>query len=581
MISRYTMLTFVFSALVGLAFSQEDPPDVIFHSGKIVTVDPAFSIAEAMAIRADRIVAVGSQSQIEQLAGTETRRIDLHGKVVLPGLIDSHLHAPAASVYEFDHEVPEMETIADVLNYVRSRAEQLEDGQWILVSQVFITRLREQRYPTRAELDAAAPRNPVVFRTGPDASVNSLALKLSGIDRDFQVTDGKPCRIEKDADGEPTGILRSCARFIKYVNPGREPTREERIERLRLLLADYNSVGLTSIVDGDTSDEEVGLFEALKQRGQLTCRTFVALSVDAQMPIEQIRERIREAAAHPLHRYDNVLWMGAVKSYLDGGMLTGSAYMRQPWGISKVYSIEDPEYRGMLFIEPDKLYEIMKEALRNGLQFTAHSVGDGAVHAFIDAAERINRHDFPVGDKRPCIVHSNFTSLEAIRKMAQLGVVANLQPSWLWLDAATLVKQFGWERLAYFQPYRTIFDEGAVVGGGSDHMQKIGSFRSVNPYNPFLGMWITLTRKGRWLDGVLHPEQIITREQAIRLYTINNAYLTFEEKEKGSLEPGKLADFIILDRDILTCPVDEVKSIQVEQTWIGGRPVYTRAAVRR
>jgi len=575
------MLTFVFTGVVGLAFAQEDPPDIIFHSGKIVTVDPAFSIAEAMAVRADRIVAVGGRTQVEQLAGTETRRIDLHGKVVLPGLIDSHLHAPAASVYEFDHEVPEMETIADVLNYVRSRGEQLEDGQWILVSQVFVTRLREQRYPTRAELDAAAPRNPVVFRTGPDASLNSLALKLSGIDRDFQVTDGQPCRVERDADGEPTGILRSCARFIKYVNPGREPTREERIERLRLLLADYNSVGLTSIVDGDTSDEEVGLYEALKERGQLTCRTFVALSVDAQMPIEQIRERIREAAAHPLRRYDNVLWLGAVKSYLDGGMLTGSAYMRQPWGISKVFSIEDPEYRGMLFIEPDKLYEIMKEALRNDLQFTAHSVGDGAVHAFIDAAERINRQDFPVRDKRPCIVHSNFTSLEAIRKMAQLGVVANLQPSWLWLDAATLVKQFGWERLAYFQPYRTIFEEGAIVGGGSDHMQKIGSFRSVNPYNPFLGMWITLTRQGRRLDGVLHPEQIITREQAIRLYTINNAYLTFEEKEKGSLEPGKLADFIILDRDILTCPVDEVKSIQVEQTWIGGRPVYTKEAVQR
>ncbi|HON01146.1 MAG TPA: amidohydrolase [Acidobacteriota bacterium] len=581
MLSRYTMLTFVFTGVVGLAFAQEDPPDIIFHSGKIVTVDPAFSIAEAMAVRADRIVAVGGRTQVEQLAGTETRRIDLHGKVVLPGLIDSHLHAPAASVYEFDHEVPEMETIADVLNYVRSRGEQLEDGQWILVSQVFVTRLREQRYPTRAELDAAAPRNPVVFRTGPDASLNSLALKLSGIDRDFQVTDGQPCRVERDADGEPTGILRSCARFIKYVNPGREPTREERIERLRLLLADYNSVGLTSIVDGDTSDEEVGLYEALKERGQLTCRTFVALSVDAQMPIEQIRERIREAAAHPLRRYDNVLWLGAVKSYLDGGMLTGSAYMRQPWGISKVFSIEDPEYRGMLFIEPDKLYEIMKEALRNDLQFTAHSVGDGAVHAFIDAAERINRQDFPVRDKRPCIVHSNFTSLEAIRKMAQLGVVANLQPSWLWLDAATLVKQFGWERLAYFQPYRTIFEEGAIVGGGSDHMQKIGSFRSVNPYNPFLGMWITLTRQGRRLDGVLHPEQIITREQAIRLYTINNAYLTFEEKEKGSLEPGKLADFIILDRDILTCPVDEVKSIQVEQTWIGGRPVYTKEAVQR
>ncbi len=280
----------------------------------------------------------------------------------------------------------------------------------------------------------------------------------------------------------------------------------------------------------------------------------MALSVDAQMPIDQIRERMRKAASNPLHRYDNMLWLRGAKSYLDGGMLTGSAYMREPWGVSKVYSIDDPTYRGMLYIQPDKLYEIMKEALAHDLQFTAHSVGDGAVHAFIDAAERIDRNDFRVRDKRPCITHSNFMSLEAVKKMADLGVVANMQPSWLWLDAATLLKQFGQERLAYFQPYKTIFEHGVTVGGGSDHMQKIGSLRSINPYNPFLGMWITVTRQGRWLEGSLHPEQIITRRQAIQLYTINNAFLTFEEKEKGSLEPGKLADFIVLDRDILSCP---------------------------
>jgi hypothetical protein len=250
--------------------------------------------------------------------------------------------------------------------------------------------------------------------------------------------------------------------------------------------------------------------------------------------------------------------------------------MREPWGVSEVYSIEDPKYRGMLFIQPDKLYEIMKEALANDLQFTAHSVGDGAVHAFIDAAERIDRDDFRVRDKRPCITHSNFMSLEAVQKMAQLGVVANLQPSWLWLDAATLMKQFGQGRLAYFQPYKTIFDLGVTVGGGSDHMQKIGSLRSINPYNPFLGMWITVTRKGRWMEGSLHPEQIISRQQAIQLYTIKNAFLMFEEKEKGSLEPGKLADFIVLDRDILSCPVDEIKSTGVEETWLGGRVIYSR-----
>jgi len=575
MIRRLVAIVLLFTLSVVASHAQDRSTDLIFHSGKVVTVDPSFSIAQAIAIRGDRIVAVGTTAEIKKLSGSNTRVIDLKGKTVLPGLMDSHMHPPAASMYEFDHEVPQMETIADVLRYIRSRADLLADGQWISLSQVFITRLKEQRYPTRTELDEAAPRNPVVFRTGPDACLNSLALKLSGIDRDFKITDGQPGRIEKDSNGEPTGILRSCSRFIKYVDPGKKPTRDDELRRLKQLLADYNSVGLTSIVDSDTSDEELELYRTLRERGELTCRTFVALAVDAQLPMEKIRERIRQTASSPLRSYDTMLWVRGAKSYLDGGMLTGSAYMREPWGVSKVYSIEDPQYRGMLFIKPDKLYEIMKEALANDLQFTAHSVGDGAVHAFIDAAEKIDRNDFSVRDKRPCITHSNFMSLEAVKKMAALGVVANLQPSWLWLDAATLLKQFGQARTTYFQPYKTIFELGATVGGGSDHMQKIGSFRSINPYNPFLGIWIMVTRKGRWMEGSLHPEQIISREQAIQLYTIKNAFLTFEEKEKGSLEPGKLADFVILDRDILACPVDEIRSIGVEETWLGGRLIYS------
>jgi predicted amidohydrolase YtcJ len=193
----------------------------------------------------------------------------------------------------------------------------------------------------------------------------------------------------------------------------------------------------------------------------------------------------------------------------------------------------------------------------------------------VDAYSEVN-NEFPVRTARPCISHANFMSAEAISRMKQLGVVADLQPAWLWLDGATLRKQFGNQRLAYFQPYKTLFESGVTVGGGSDHMQKIGSLRSINPYNPFLGMWTTLARQPRWTDEPLHPEQRITREQAIRLYTINNAYLTFEEEEKGSLEKGKLADFIVLDRDILTCPVDEIRNIQVEQTYLGGKQVYTR-----
>ena len=162
--------------------------------------------------------------------------------------------------------------------------------------------------------------------------------------------------------------------------------------------------------------------------------------------------------------------------------------------------------------------------------------------------------------------------------MQALGVVANLQPAWLYLDGTTLRQHFGVERLAYFHPYRTLFEQGVTVGGGSDHMQKIGSLRSINPYNPFLAMWTTIVRQPTGSKAPLHPEQALTREQAIRLYTINNAFLTFEEAQKGSLEPGKLADFIVLDRDILTCPVEGVKDIKVEATYLGGARVYVRPA---
>lgn len=567
-------------ALAGASgFQREPPPTHIFHNGKIVTVDPQFRIVEAMAIRDGRIAAVGTNADIVKLAGSGTERVDLGGKTVLPGLIDSHVHAPSASMYEFDGPVPDMESIEDVLAYLRTRAEKTEPGRWVTLSQVFITRLREQRYPTRAELDRVAPRNPVAFRTGPDASLNSMALSTSGIDTKFRVPEGEPCRVERDAKGDPTGILRNCGRYIKSGSGGSSPTEADRLARLKQLLADYNSVGITSIVDANADRDGVELYRTLREQNALTCRTFLAYGVDAQAPLDRIEATIREAASNPLHQHNDMLWLRGIKAFLDGGMLTGSAYMRQPWGVSKIYAIDDPQYRGVRFIEPDKLYQIAKLALANDLQFTAHSQGDAAVDAMVEAYERINRSDFPVRDRRPSITHASFMSKEAIEKMRTLGVVANLQPAWLLLDGATLRQHFGVERLTYFHPYRTLAEQGVTVGGGTDHMQKIGSLRSINPYNPFLGMWTTMVRVPRGSDAPLHPEQNLTREQAIRLYTINNAFITFEETRKGSLEPGKLADFIVLDRDILTCPVEQVKDIKVEATYLGGSRLYPRRSL--
>lgn len=548
-------------------------PNLILHNGKVVTVDREFSIAEAVAISGDRITAVGTNGEVRSLAASNTRMVDLEGKTVLPGLIDTHTHPLGAALYEFDHAVPDMETVADVLDYFRQRARIVPEGSWIRLQQVFITRLREQRYPTRAELDEAAPKHAAYFRTGPDASLNSLALELSGIDKDFRIPQGELGRIEREADGEPTGIIRSGAHLIKFEESQRAPTREDQLRRLKELLAAYNQIGLTSIADRNASPEAVGLYEELLGRNELTARVFVSAAINAQAPLEDIEASIAKLARHPRHRYGPMLWLRGIKFFLDGGMLTGSAYMREPWGVSEVYSITDPNYRGLRFVPPGKTYAILRLALRHGLQPTAHCVGDGAVHALIDAYGEID-DEFRVRDMRPSITHANFMSPEAVERMAEIGIVADLQPAWLERDGATLLKQFGEARLRYFQPYKSLRDAGVIVGGGSDHMQKIGDMRSINPYNPFFGMWVALTRQPRWTDVTLQPEQRITRQDAIRLYTANSAYITFTEDEKGSLEAGKLADLIVLDRDILECPVEDVKRIRVERTYLGGRLVH-------
>jgi predicted amidohydrolase YtcJ len=306
----------------------------------------------------------------------------------------------------------------------------------------------------------------------------------------------------------------------------------------------------------------------------LSVRVNLSMDVPYIGAIETIKERIRQIAADPLFKQrDDWLRIIGVKTFLDGGMLTGSAYMREPWGVSEMYGITDPKYRGVLFIPKERLREMARTTAGNGLQFTAHSVGDGAVHALLEVYDDLSR-EMPLRATRPCITHANFQGAEAVQIAARLGVVLDIQPAWLYLDTRTLVKQFGYDRLAWFQPLKSLFDAGVIVGGGSDHMQKIGSLRSNNPYNPFLGMQTAVTRRARWYDGVLHPEQGLTREQAIRFYTANNAHLLFQEPKTGSLEPGKFADLIVLDRDILTCPADEIVSTRVLQTYVGGKLVY-------
>src|SRR5438093_5303503 len=348
---RMTALVTGLAMLLAVNRSRAADADLILHHGKVVTVDPKFSIREGLAIKDGCILRVGTSQEVLQTRGPRTKLLDVNGKTVLPGLNDSHVHPTGACMTEFDHPIPEMESIQDVLDYVQARAKVSAEGEWITIDQVFITRLREQRYPTKEELDRAAPKNPVVFRTGPDAALNSLALKISKIDKDFRVTDLGAGYAEKDPKtGEPTGILRNCTRYVKsqVAAATRKPTDLERTERLLALFKDYNSVGLTSIIDRDASISAINQYRQLRDQGRLPLRIAVSQHIDTSGDIEQVQKNIRQVAQDPLHKWppppspsptrgegivgpsrrsgertrgegDSMLRIIGIKTYLDGG----------------------------------------------------------------------------------------------------------------------------------------------------------------------------------------------------------------------------------------------------------------------
>ncbi|MCA8992051.1 MAG: amidohydrolase family protein [Planctomycetaceae bacterium] len=552
------------------AFAAE-PADVVLKNGRIVTVDSEFHVAQSMAIREGRVVAVGSNADVAQLTGSATKVVDLEGRMVLPGLIDSHVHPTGASMFEADHEIPSFESIGDVLAYVRERTKVVPKGEWITLSQVFITRLREQRYPSRAELDEAAPEHPVLFRTGPDGSANSLALKENGIDRAFAAAHPENVMVDP-ATGEPNGILRKAGSILKSKpnSNAKSLSEAERDDRLVALFDDYNQTGITGIIDRNCSDSGQGQYERLLAAGRLNIRIRVSRGLSPGDDPGVIEKRLDAFAADPLFQQPHPrLGIIGVKCFEDGGMLTGSAYFRQPWGISSIYGIDDPAYRGMSYIDSTRLELLVRECAKRNLAFTAHCQGDAAVESLVDVYAKVNA-DIPIEPTRSSVTHSSFMSAHAIETAAKIGVGVDLQPAWLYLDGWTLNRHFGEERLKYFIPLKTLLDSGVRAGGGSDHMQKIGSLRSVNPYNPFLGMRVAATRTARWHDDPIHSEQALSREEMIRFYTINNAWLMRMEQEIGSLEVGKRADFIVIDRDLLTCPVDEIQSTKVLSTWLDG-----------
>ncbi|HRE52343.1 MAG TPA: amidohydrolase [Flavitalea sp.] len=558
--------------IAGLAFAAGCAPgkeraDTILMNGKIITVDKDFSIAEAVAIRNGRFIAVGKNDEILAFAGDSTNTIDLKGRTVVPGLIEGHAHPLSASQSEYPDPIPHITNIKELMDWIAQQARTRKKGEWIVHPKFFITRLSDMRQLSKKELDSVAPDHPVFLNGSYAGMANSKAIAVSGLDKaDHPGIDrSKP-------GGAPTGIVRRSAFGLLAIPKPAPLSDQEKTKMMMQMFGLYNSVGITSVCVGGGDGQQLEMYKKMNADGQLTVRVFQNIYFP-KVPVQEMLDSLK-LKEYKTGDGDDWVRVGALKVVVDGGVLTGTAYLNEGWGekAQRLYGLPDPLYRGELFFSQKELETLISAAQQAGWKFTAHVTGGGGVDTLLAAFAATDRLA-PVKQNRFSIIHGNFFSEEAVRKMAAMGIYADMQPDWFYKDGSALLQVLGKERLNAFHPYRSLWDAGVVVGGGSDHMAKLDPDLSINPYNPFLSIWSVVARKTE--NGIsLYPEQALSRKEALQMYTINNAYASFEENGKGSIEPGKLADLAVLSDDLLLCPEDDIRKIKVLLTMVDGRVVY-------
>lgn len=505
---------------------------------------------EALAIAGDRIYATGTRDEIEALAPAGCRRSDLGGATVLPGLIDSHLHLTWYGFFLNQVDLNGTRSISELQQRVAAHAAQLGPGEWVTGGGWEQGLFAEKRYPTRYDLDAVVPDRPVVLdRVCYHAVVaNSAALALAGITRDTPApADGE---IRRDADGEPTGVLTEAACDIVKRHIPAPSYAQTRAAFLRAM-ARANAAGLTSVHTNDQGVLEV--LQDIRAGGQLSLRVYLDRTLSlAEVEANELRTGFG----------DEWLRIGAVKVFVDGSLGARTAALYEPYS-------DEPGTRGLLMYAQEDLDALVLAAHRKGMQVAIHAIGDRAVDAAIDAIERALRAQ-PRGDHRHRIIHLQVLNPQIIGRLQALGVIADIQPKFVTGEQAWAGARVGPERVRWAYPWKSLWDAGIVCAGGSDC--------PVEPLEPLWGIYAAATRAtmdGTPREGWL-PEQRLTVEQSIALFTRNAAYVSFEENLKGTLAPGKLADLVVLGADPFAVDPLSIKDIPILMTMVGGRVVYRR-----
>lgn len=544
----------------------------IYFNGKILTIDRKSSVQQAMCVEGDKFLSVGTNENVLKIANENTQKVDLFGKTVIPGINEGHAHPLMAGLSEMIEKIPNPRTIRELLEWIKFKASETPSGSWIIHPRCFATRLIECRFPTLREMDAVAPNHPVFLNGSFGGAVNSVALKVSGITRD---TDN-PGIIKDKTCGEPTGMLHRSAFALLKNRPCRKWSREQEKEALIKMIACYNKTGITSVNDTTWSSDSLSLYKELLGEKSLNARIYlnywpghnVKSKVDANDCCKKIGLKTGEG--------DEWIRMGPFKVYLDGGILTGTAYLSEPWGkiAGNIFGVADESYRGIINYTKQELDEIVSVVHEAGWKFIAHATGDGAVAMLLGAYEALSKRT-GIKDLGFTVLHGNFVNPDILAKCKNMGIFLDIQAAWFYEDADSMTMMLGKERMKYYHAYHTILKMGLTMCSGSDHMEKLDSRDSINPYNPFLAIYAMTTHKTQ--RGNCHfPEECIRRMDALRTYTINNAVKSGEQAIKGSIEPGKFADFVILEKDFLECSDNELRDMEVLTTVLAGRTVYKK-----
>lgn len=548
------IFAFVLSVMCCLEAQPQPAADLIIRNAKVWTVDASLPEAQAVAVIGERIVAVRSNQNIEAWRGPNTRVVDAEGKRLLPGFNDAHVHFTSGGQQLDQVELNDAASAQEFIRRIGDRAKKTAKGEWILGGRWDETKWTPAQLPTKELIDPVTGNIPVAIDRydGHMILANSAALKLAGITA--ATPDPPGGVIVRDAQGDPTGGLKDAASDLVYkvIPPMAHDQRRHAVERA---LAHAASLGVTSVQDMNPEYADIAIYSELLEEGKLTTRIYAAPLIPAVDDLAKIGIRRSFGGSY--------LRLGALKSYADGSLGSRTAYFFEPFS-------DQPDNRGLLSdaMHPVSLMrDRMMKADSVGLQLCTHAIGDAGISAILDIyAEIENQHG--ARDRRWRIEHAQHMAAKDFDRFAQLHVIASMQPYHAIDDGRWAEARIGHDRASRTYAFRTFLDHGLRLAFGTDW--------SVAPLNPMLSLYAAVTRAT--LDGKnpngWFPEQKLTVKEAIEAYTMGSAYAEFQEKEKGSITPGKLADMVLLSDDVLGMDAVKIRAVKVVRTWVGGRVVY-------